>query len=71
LIDATYNVHVTGSLWLICKGAETAIFERTTSGDIDLIEQHINDFAMVMDLVVLTASFKALDAAQKDEAVVN
>jgi hypothetical protein len=36
-----------GDIELLCKGAETAIFERVHSDDIETVEKHVNDFAVV------------------------
>jgi len=41
------NFFYVGQIFLLCKGAETAIFERVTEGDIEAIEKHVNDFAVV------------------------
>lgn len=46
----------TGSLWLICKGADTAVFERTASGDANTLECHLNEFAEVCDLIMVSRS---------------
>ena len=36
-----------GNVLLLCKGAETAIFERVADGDVEIVERHVNDFAVV------------------------
>lgn len=48
-----------GQIFLLCKGAETAIFERVTEGDIEAIEKHVNDFA-VLGLRTLVISDRQL-----------
>lgn len=44
---------VVGQISLLCKGAETAVFERVRAGDVELVESHINEFAKVSAFRVL------------------
>lgn len=54
MITEVYCVILTvGQISLLCKGAETAVFERVRSGDVELIESHINEFAKVSVFPVL------------------
>lgn len=36
-----------GKIWMICKGAESTIIHKSTSGPKDEVLQHVNDFAVV------------------------
>ncbi len=36
-----------GDIFLLVKGAETAILDRCTTGDVDIVERHVIDYAMV------------------------
>ena len=49
-----------GSIFLICKGAETAIFEKVVKGDMETIEQHINNFAKVWSILVVVRLYVAI-----------
>ena len=37
-----------GSIWLICKGAESHVIPQCTEGPIENTLMHINDYALVM-----------------------
>lgn len=43
-----YNIAVfTDNLYLLVKGAETALFGRLAEGDQEMCERHITDYALV------------------------
>ncbi|KAK7484877.1 hypothetical protein BaRGS_00023920 [Batillaria attramentaria] len=46
-------------IWLMCKGAEVAIFEKTVGGDIDSTKAHVDRFA-VLGLRTLAVAHKKL-----------
>ena len=41
------------SIWLLCKGAESAVVPRCTNGPIEETLDHINDYALVQDVWLL------------------
>lgn len=46
------TVFLVGNTKLLCKGAETAIFERVVKGEIEMVETHINDFAKARNALI-------------------
>lgn len=63
------------SIWLLCKGAESSVIPRCTSGPVEKTLDHVNDYALVtMDLIIslllllLTMSFIIFHVARSANA---
>jgi hypothetical protein len=38
---------VAGTIWLLCKGAEVALFPKVVEGDLEHAKKHVDQFASV------------------------
>jgi len=46
------------SIWLLCKGAESAVVPRCTNGSIEDTLDHINDYALVQKKIIVVVKRK-------------
>lgn len=56
-----------GTVWLLCKGAEVALFPKTTQGSLEAAQKHVDQFA-VLGLRTLAVAMKTLTPQELSRA---